>query len=87
MKVADSVIIKFFVTVNIMFFMVPSFLSTETMINYMCVLIYTVSCRCFPRSEVAASVEYGFFILLLDCLLQDFILSFLCQFVADSYRG
>ena len=60
MKAADSVIIKFFVTVNIMFFMVPSFLSTETMINYMCVLIYAVSCRCFPHSEVAASV-WGFF--------------------------
>lgn len=60
MKAAASVIIKFFVTVNIMFFIVPSFLSTETMINYMCVLIYTVSCRCFPRPEVAASV-WGFF--------------------------
>ena len=61
MKAAASVIIKFFVTVNIMFIMVPSFLSTETMINYMCVLIYTVSCRCFPRPEVAASV-WGVFL-------------------------
>ncbi len=82
MKTAISVIIKFFVTVNIMFFMVSSFLSTETVINYICVEFIRFRVDAFPVQKrlflYGDFLEYGFFILFSDCLLQNFILSFLC---------